>query len=277
MLGDRHGRLRRQPPHHRALVAGGDDGDRARPVAAQHVLHELAHLAAALADQRDDGRVEALRAGEHAEQRRFADAGAGEDADALPGAQRREQVDDLDARFHGRAHALAPHRRRRLALGRDRARALREGSAAVDGLAQRIDRAALPGDMRVERDEAAPPRRGAEPHPQRCLERLDGDAAGIDPHHLAQLRSPLRLQVHALAEPHERGEAAHAAECRRHLDHAAADGDLGLARDQRCERRLEARQRVRRHVRVRGWIGRVMWLSRDCDRRPDISWWRRAS
>ena len=69
---------------------------RARLVA-QRVLQELAHLAAALADQRDHHRVELRRAGEHREQRRLADARAGEDADALAGAERREEVDDPHA------------------------------------------------------------------------------------------------------------------------------------------------------------------------------------
>ena len=67
---------------------------RARLLAAERVLQELAHLAAALADEGEDGRVEARGARQHGEQRGLADAGAGEDADALPGAQRREEVDD---------------------------------------------------------------------------------------------------------------------------------------------------------------------------------------
>ncbi len=66
-------------------------------VFAERVVEEFAHLAAALADQRDDHRLEVGRPRQHGEQRGFADAGAGEHADALPGAERGEQVDDPDA------------------------------------------------------------------------------------------------------------------------------------------------------------------------------------
>ena len=85
-FGDRQRRLRRQAAHHGAFVAGGDDSHGARPVLEQGVLEELAHLAAALADERQHDGVEAARAREHGKKRRLADAGAGENADALAGA-----------------------------------------------------------------------------------------------------------------------------------------------------------------------------------------------
>ena len=68
------------------------------------------------------------------EQRRLADAGAGEDADALPGAERREQVDDADAGLHRLADALPAHGRGRLAIGRERSLALAQGAQVVDRL-----------------------------------------------------------------------------------------------------------------------------------------------
>ena len=95
---DAHRRLRRQAAHHRAFIAGGDHGDGVLALLLERVLQEVAHLASALADQRDDGSVEAAGAREHGEQRRLADAGARENADALAGAERREEVDDPDAR-----------------------------------------------------------------------------------------------------------------------------------------------------------------------------------
>ena len=65
--------------------------------AAERVVEEFAHLAAAFADERDHHRVEIGRARQHRQQGRFADAGAGENADALAGAKRREEIDDADA------------------------------------------------------------------------------------------------------------------------------------------------------------------------------------
>ena len=148
ILGDGGRRLRRQAPHHRAFVAGGDDRDGARAVFRERPFQELAHLAAALADERHHDGVEAAGAGQHGKQRRLADAGAGEDADALAGAERREQIDDADAGLERLLDALARHRRRRRASIRHRA-ARRAGAArAVDRLAERVDDAAFPGRRR---------------------------------------------------------------------------------------------------------------------------------
>ena len=61
--------------HQRRLVAGRDDHHRARqPFGAERVLDEVAHLAAALAEQRDHVDVGLRLAGDHAEQRALADA-----------------------------------------------------------------------------------------------------------------------------------------------------------------------------------------------------------
>ena len=110
MLGDAHRGVRRAPAHHGALVAGGDDGDGlGHALRADRVFEEFAHLAAAFADQRDDHRVEGIGAGQHGEQRRLADAGAGKDAEALAEAERREDVDDLDPGREGGADALPRH------------------------------------------------------------------------------------------------------------------------------------------------------------------------
>ena len=67
MLGDGDGRQRRHLAKHRALVAGCDDGDRLPHIAAERILDEFAHLAAALADKRNDDLVEGIGAGEHGE------------------------------------------------------------------------------------------------------------------------------------------------------------------------------------------------------------------
>ena len=125
IFGDGHRGLGREAAHHRAFVAGGDDGDGLVAVVAERVVEKLAHLAAALADQRDDDGVEIGRARQHRQQRGFADAGAGEHADALAGAERREQVDDADAgldRLARRGRASAPAAARRRAPSRARRR-----------------------------------------------------------------------------------------------------------------------------------------------------------
>ena len=57
--------------------------ERCRPSSPEVVLDELAHLAAALADEGDHVDVGVGVAGDHAEEGGLADAGAGEDADAL--------------------------------------------------------------------------------------------------------------------------------------------------------------------------------------------------
>ncbi len=72
---------------------------------AEVVLEEAAHLAAALADQRDHDDVGRGAARHHAEQRALADAAAAEDADALAAAAGQQRVDG--------AHAGAERRRDR--------------------------------------------------------------------------------------------------------------------------------------------------------------------
>src|SRR5205823_2072635 len=124
---------------------------------------EFAHLAAALADERDHHRVEALAARQHRQQRRLADARAREDADALAGAKRSEEVDDPDARAQGRLDARAAHRGRRRGVARELALAAAERPHAVDRLAERVDDASLPARMRGERQTAEAIDGGAEP------------------------------------------------------------------------------------------------------------------
>ena len=75
-----------QPQQRRGVGRRGDD-DRAREAfLAEDVLDEFLDLAAALADQADDDHVGAGVARHHAEQHALADAGAGEQADALAAA-----------------------------------------------------------------------------------------------------------------------------------------------------------------------------------------------
>ena len=98
ILGDRRRDERAARANERRLIAGRDDDHRARePFGAERVLDEVANLATAFAEQRDDVDVRLRLSRDHAEQRALADARAGEDADALAFAEREESID--------RAHA----------------------------------------------------------------------------------------------------------------------------------------------------------------------------
>ena len=101
---------------------------------AEVALDELAHLAAALADQGDHVDVGLGVARDHAEQRRLADAGAGEDAEALALAAGDQGVDGA----HPEGHALRDRRalQRRGRLGHDR-RAGRRGGRRPPGSRRR--------------------------------------------------------------------------------------------------------------------------------------------
>jgi len=75
---------RRLDADKRRRVGCRDDHDRPpHPLGTQVVLDELAHLAATLANQRDDVHVGGRVAGRHAHQRALADAASREDAHAL--------------------------------------------------------------------------------------------------------------------------------------------------------------------------------------------------
>ena len=112
MLGDRGRVVRALHAHERRRVGRRGDDDRAREaVLAEDVLDEFLDLAAALADQADDDDVGRGVARHHAEQHALADAGAGEQADALAAADGEHRVD--------RAHAGVEHLRDRRAVERD--------------------------------------------------------------------------------------------------------------------------------------------------------------
>ena len=153
MLGDAHRGVGRALAHHGALVAGRHDGNRLGHVLlADRVFEEFAHLAAALADQRHDHRVECVGAGQHGEQRRLADAGAGEDAEALAEAKRREDVDDPDARPQP-----VPTRCLESAAGAPPTRPAPRGKlgSAVDRPPERVDDASSPCGIRRHQERAA--------------------------------------------------------------------------------------------------------------------------
>ena len=100
VFGDRHRGFRGKPAHHGALVAGRDDRDGGRDPR-QGIAKKFPHFAAALADKRNDDGVDPRSPGQHGQQGGFAHPRAGEDADALTGAERSEEVDDTNAGASG--------------------------------------------------------------------------------------------------------------------------------------------------------------------------------
>ncbi len=114
--------------HHRAAQA----------FFAEDVLDEFLDFAAAFADQADHDHIGFGEAGHHAEQHRFADAGAGEQTDPLAAADRQHRVDGAHTGIERAAHRVTVHRIDRPA---DQGRVV--GAAqrpfAVDRIAMRID------------------------------------------------------------------------------------------------------------------------------------------
>jgi len=218
ILGDGHGGIGGEAAHHRALVPGRNHHHRLGAGLAQRLFEELADFPPALAHQRDHHRVETFRAGEHREHGGFADARAGEDADALPGTERREQIDHAHARADMRADAGAMHGRRRFGEGEDAPLTQGKGAAIVNGLAQRIKDAPAPARMRMQRDRLHAMHLGTEPGIDRALERLDRGPARINAHHLADLGPgiPICGKDDALPQFEEGGEPPDAVESRRH-------------------------------------------------------------
>ena len=82
----------------------------AQALLAEDVLDEFLDFAAALADQADDDHVGRGVARHHAQQHALADAGAGEQADALAAADGQHRVDRAHAGVQRLAHRVAVHR-----------------------------------------------------------------------------------------------------------------------------------------------------------------------
>ena len=98
IFGDRGRQPRAVQAHQRRVVGRRrHHHGAAAPFRPEDALDEFLHFAAALADQPDDDDVGAGVARHHAEQHGLADAGAGEQADALAAADRQQRID--------RAHA----------------------------------------------------------------------------------------------------------------------------------------------------------------------------
>ena len=126
--------------------------DRARQaLGAEVAVDELEHLAAALADEADHVDLVGGRAGDHAQQRRLADAGAGEDAEALAAPARDQRVERAHAERHAVVDARARKRDRGGAASAGRHCESGIGSLAVERSAEAVQRAAEQGVADVDR------------------------------------------------------------------------------------------------------------------------------
>ena len=157
MLGDGHGGVGRLPAQQRRRVRGGDHDHRARqPLGAQIVLEEFPHLAAALADQGEHRDVAGGVARQHGEQRGFADAGAGEQAEPLAPPAGGEAVERAHAEIEPRPEPRALRGIRRRGAYRRAVRPGGSGAVAVQRPAQRVEHPAQPGVGHRQRAAARP-------------------------------------------------------------------------------------------------------------------------
>ena len=118
-----------------------------------------------------------------------------------PEQMRREHVDDPDAGLQRRAHAVAAHGGRRLTVDGYGPLAIEERALAIDRCAERVDDAALPRGVRVQRSNRRAARR-CSPMPVLTVARMASPSR--QPRRCARPRrsaSPARLQADAFAEP----------------------------------------------------------------------------
>ena len=145
VLGDGRGHVSGAQALDRWRVAGGDHGHRALSAGlAERVLEELADLTPALADQRDHDDVGASTARQRAEQRALADAGAGEEAEALTDADAEKAVDGADPGRQWALHGSPAQCRGRRAVDGNGSEAFGQG-LAVERASQAVEHAAEQG------------------------------------------------------------------------------------------------------------------------------------
>ncbi len=213
--------------HQRRLVGGRDHDHGAGETGfAQIVLEELLHLAAALADEADDGDVGGDVTREHGQQHRFADAGAGEDAQTLAATAGQKGIERADAEIERGADPAARVRQRRRIAERIWRRAVEQRALAVDRLAERIDDPPEPANRRPHRaGDSGNHGLAAAPN---AFERRKRHQQGITrgkPDHLAGDRLRRRLNNDARANRHRMqgtGDFHHQAA---DADHAAVNLD----------------------------------------------------
>ena len=139
VLRDRGRRERGLQAHQRGLVGRGHDDHRARQALGPEVaLHELENLSTALADQADHVDLGRRRPGDHAQQRRLTDAGAGEDAEALAAPAGHQRIQGAHAQRDALVDPGAGQRIGRRGLGRAPLR-LRDRAEPVQRTAQTIE------------------------------------------------------------------------------------------------------------------------------------------
>ena len=145
LVGGLDSQLGGHQAHQRRLIRRCYDHHRAaQTFRSECMFDELAHLAAAFADQANYHHVCLGLPRDHAKQHALADAAAGEQAHALAAAQAQHAVDGTHAHIQHADDGLLLHRidARRMQIQRTLAR---QGAQSVERTAQPIDDASVPG------------------------------------------------------------------------------------------------------------------------------------
>ena len=207
--------------HQGTFIRGGDDDDRTGETFwPQIVLDELARLAATFADEADDDDIRTGIACQHGQQRRLADARAGENAHALAPAAGQKSVQGAHAKVDLVAHALALMGRWRLAAQGIGVSATRQIAFTIDRTTKGIDHPSQPFVARVDGG-----RRILDNHARAHADRVDrAEWHGKRPvfgktHDFRQ-----GLAAVTADEAHARADADHALHAR-DLHHQALHGD----------------------------------------------------
>ena len=139
MIGNGDGCLGGTNAHQGRLVAGGQHHHRLfQARLAQAVVEEGTHLTAPFSDQGDDIDVGLAALGNLSQERAFADAAAGEDADALAPTQGQQSINGALAGDERLADTGPFHGRRRFA-SQGRHLEVLQGAPSIDRSAQPVD------------------------------------------------------------------------------------------------------------------------------------------
>ncbi len=139
-VGDGQRQLGGTDAHEGRIIAGGHHDHRLLQAGAEAIFDKGFDFTAALANQGDDVDLRIGPLGDFTEQRAFADAAAGENADALATPQGQETIDGTHIGGKDLAHARAPQRRRS-GQGESAPTTAIQGALVVDRSADAVEHA----------------------------------------------------------------------------------------------------------------------------------------
>ena len=145
VFGHRHGDVGGLTAEQGAFVGGGDDDDAVgHAFGAEVILDKLPRLAGPFADHADDADLGGGMPSHHRQQRRFADARAGENTHPLPLAAGQKNIHRAHAQIDLAPHPLAFMSRRRRVVDGIGDGPRHQRPLAVDGFAKGVDDPAEP-------------------------------------------------------------------------------------------------------------------------------------